>query len=188
MEPNIGQVITAMIDYNYGCPELINHALKVFSFAKAIGEGEHLSPEQQTVLETAAVLHDIGIRISEQKYSSGCGKYQQIEGPSIARTLLTELGFSAPVIDRVCYLIAHHHEYDHMDGLDYQILVEADFLVNIFEEDTSRDGIESVRETIFRTKTGTRYLDDLFRRTPPAPSLFAQALLQTQVEKASRSK
>ncbi len=183
MQPTIGQVIGAMANYNYGCPELINHALKVYAFAKGIGEGEGIPPEKLLTLEVAAVLHDIGIRVSEEKYHAFGGKYQQIEGPSIARALLTPLGFDEAVIGRVCYLIAHHHEYDAIDDVDYRILVEADFLVNIFEENTSMEGIRSVREQIFRTETGKRLLDDLYLREPPAPSLFAADLVRVALEK-----
>ena len=43
----IHKVMLKMIDYNYGCPELVNHALKVYGFAKIIGEEEHL-PEKKT--------------------------------------------------------------------------------------------------------------------------------------------
>lgn len=183
MQPNIGQVIHAMIDYNHGYPELINHALKVYGFAKGIGEAEQIPAQQLLTLEIGAVLHDIGIRISEEKYHSFSGNYQQIEGPAIARELLTPLGFDEAVIERVCFLIAHHHEYDAIDDVDYQILVEADFLVNIFEENTSKAGIESVRETIFKTATGTAFLDNLFRRESSAPSLLAKELNRITMEK-----
>lgn len=37
--------------------------------------------------------------------------------------------------NRICYLIAHHHTYDNVEGLDYRILLEADFLVNAMEDD-----------------------------------------------------
>jgi HD-GYP domain-containing protein (c-di-GMP phosphodiesterase class II) len=62
-----GMVIEKMIAYHYGCPELVNHALKVFSFAKAIDEKEKIPAGQQKILEWAAVLHNIGIRGSEEK-------------------------------------------------------------------------------------------------------------------------
>lgn len=85
-------------------------------------------------LETAAVLHDIGIKISEEKYQSSAGKYQELEGPPVAAVILKKLEFPAPVTERVAYLIGHHHTYDKIEGMDYQILVEADFLVNINED------------------------------------------------------
>ncbi len=184
MQVNMGQVIGAMIEYNYGCPELINHALKVYAFAKAIGEKEQIPAEKQQALEVGAVLHDIGIRISEEKYNSFSGKYQQIEGPSIAKEMLEKLGCEEALIDRVCYLIAHHHEYHAIDDVDYQILVEADFLVNIFEENNPPEMVETIRETIFRTEAGKEFLDNLFRKAPSRESLFAKDLEKIALKKA----
>ncbi len=161
----IGDVITAMIGYYKGDARRINHFLKVFAFAKSIGELEGLAPEAQHILEVAAVTHDIGIKPSEQKYDSCAGEYQQIEGPPVAREMLKNLGHAPEVIERVCYLISKHHTYTNIDGLDYQILVEADFLVNLFEHESSLSAVLTARNKVFRTPTGLRYLDDLFLQT-----------------------
>ncbi len=158
----IGDVITAMIAYYKGEAGRINHFLKVYAFAKSIGEREGLETAAQQVLEVAAVTHDIGIKPSEQKYNSCAGPYQEQEGPPVARAMLRELGFPGELVERVCYLIGRHHTYTDIDGLDYQILVEADFLVNLFEDQSSLPAILSVRDKIFRTQTGKTYLDDLF--------------------------
>ena len=48
-----------------------------------------------------------------------------------------------------------------MDGLDYQILVEADFLVNLYE--MGNTPTEHLRETIFRTAAGRRLLDTMYQ-------------------------
>ena len=172
----VGRIIGEMAAYNCGCPELVNHALKVFGFAKAIGEQEGLDNSVQQTLEIAAVLHDIGILESERKYHSYEGGYQQIEGPPIAREILMRCEVPSEVADRVCYLIAHHHEYDHIDGLDYQILVEADFLVNLFEQEQSREQAQQIRDSVFCTAAGKRLLEDIFFKTPPVPSSFAVSL------------
>lgn len=116
-----------MIKY-YKCDaKRIQHFIKVHSFAKLIGQGEGLSGETQEILEVAAIVHDIGIKISEKKYGSSNGKYQEIEGPAIAKEMLVKLGYSTDIIERVCYLVGHHHTYSNIVGEDYQILVEADF-------------------------------------------------------------
>lgn len=159
---NVNQVIQAMIEYYTGDPRRIHHFMKVYGFAKTIGEMEHLDDKTQEMLEVTAVIHDIGIKISEEKYQSSAGNYQQIEGPAIAEKMLTELGYSEEFITRSCYLIAHHHTYNDMDGLDYQILVEADFLVNIFEDNISEERILSIRDKIFRTKSGILLLNECF--------------------------
>jgi len=41
---------------------------------------ENLDNVKQDILEIVTILHDIGIKISEQKYNSCSVKYQQIEG------------------------------------------------------------------------------------------------------------
>jgi HD superfamily phosphodiesterase len=159
----IGEVINSMIEYYAGDARRIQHFLKVYGFAKAIGEMEKLSDEQQKLLETAAVVHDIGIKISEQKYHSSAGNYQELEGPPEARKLLENLGYGEEFINRVCYLVGHHHTYQNMEGLDYQILVEADFLVNISEDAMSVNAISSVKEKIFKTKTGINFLTRIYQ-------------------------
>jgi hypothetical protein len=70
--------------------------------------------------------------------------------------MLSELGVENYLIDRICYLIGHHHTYDNIDGLDYRILVEADFLVNFYEDDMSARAISQAYENIFRTETGRK--------------------------------
>ena len=162
MENQIQDVILKMILHESGNPFRAHHFLKVYGFAKTIGEAECLSQPTQKILEIAAAMHDIGIKPSLEKYGSSAGAYQEIEGPPLARKLLGELGFEAKLIERVCYLIGHHHTYSKIDGLDHQILVEADFLVNLFEEGADLPTIQRVREKIFQTRTGTKILDVLF--------------------------
>lgn len=156
-------VIDAMIEYYNNDPKRIQHFIKVYGFAKAIGELEGLAENLQKILELAAIVHDIGIRVSEEKYQSSAGNYQQIEGPPVAKDMLEHLGYEKEVIERVCYLIAHHHTYNNIEGLDYQILVEADFLVNISEDNMTEKQIESIKQNIFRTKTGSIFLDRMYR-------------------------
>ena len=76
--------------------------------------------------------------------------------------MLEELHYPAAMIERVSYLVGHHHTYHDIEGMDYQILVEADFLVNIYEGDMQQSEIVSVREKIFRTRTGKELLDTMF--------------------------
>ncbi len=159
----IGQVINAMVAYYAGDVRRINHFMKVYAFAKAIGELEGLDKSTQEILEIAALTHDIGIKNSEKKYNSIGGNYQQIEGPPEAKTLLAELGIESSVIDRVCWLIAHHHTYTNIKGSDYQILVEADFLVNAYEDNVPIASIESYMAKVFATKTGTGILKTMYK-------------------------
>ncbi len=156
------KLIEEMISYNRGNAKRIQHFIKVHSFAKLIGETEDLSPAELFVLETAAVVHDIGIKPSEAKYGRCDGKLQEQEGPEPARELLKGLGYENTVIERVCYLVAHHHTYENVEGLDYRILLEADFLVNLYEDGISKEGVQRAYEKIFVTETGKRICREMF--------------------------
>ncbi|WP_411678012.1 HD domain-containing protein [Caproicibacter sp.] len=162
MEYSVSRLISEMLRCNAGDPRRIQHALKVYAFSKAIGGEEGLSPARRKVLEAAAVLHDIGIHESERKYGSSAGRYQELEGPPVARELLKPFDLPTEFTDRVCYLIGHHHTYDGIDGIDYQILVEADFLVNLYEDGCTREAARSALERIFKTETGKGYLKSMF--------------------------
>lgn len=151
---NINNVLIEMINYYQGDPKRIQHFLKVHSFAKFIAEQENLPSDKLYILEIAGLMHDIGIKIAEQKYNSSNGKYQELEGPAPAKEILGKLQVDTAVIDRVCFLIAHHHTYNNIDDLDYQILIEADFLVNLYEDNCPKQAIENALNRIFKTKTG----------------------------------
>ena len=143
-------LILKMISYDHGSPERIQHFLKVHSFAKTIAVSEQLDEKTLFITEAAAIVHDIGIRLCLEKYGDGNGKLQEKEGPALAEQMLSELGFEKDVIERVSFLVGHHHTYTGIDGLDYQILVEADFLVNLFEGNTDTAHIRATYDNIFR--------------------------------------
>lgn len=156
------QLIQEMIKDYSGDPKRIQHFIKVHSFAKLIGKMERLDSGVLEILEVAAVVHDIGIRFCEEKYGKCNGKLQEQEGPALARALLKKIGYNQNVIDRVCYLVGHHHTYEGIDGQDYQILVEADFLVNLYEEGNSKAAIEEVETKIFKTISGKNICRQMF--------------------------
>lgn len=151
-----------MIEFYRGDPARIQHFVKVHSFAKLIGEEEHLEEKTLYILEAAAYVHDIGIRLAEQKYGHENGRLQEQEGPAEAEKMMKSLGFEQDVIDRVSYLVGHHHTYTNINGMDYQILVEADFLVNYFENHSETDTIKKSVKKIFKTETGIRIATEMF--------------------------
>lgn len=159
----INKLHMAMIGLYHGDAKRIQHFCKVHSYAKMIAEMENVDAKTLFILETAALTHDIGIHLCEEKYGNCNGKLQEKEGPAIAEKLLAELGFSREVSERVQYLIAHHHTYNNIDGIDYQILVEADFLVNLFEDHVSKAGICHAYDSIFKTETGKKICREMYQ-------------------------
>lgn len=158
----INKLHAAMIKLYSGDVPRIQHFCKVHSYAKLIAEMENIDADTLFILETAALTHDIGIHYCEEKFGDCNGKLQEQYGPDIAKRLLDDLQFPEQVSERVQYLIAHHHTYKNIDGMDYQILVEADFLVNLYEDGPSDQAIEHAYQKIFRTGTGKKICREMF--------------------------
>lgn len=151
-----------MVTYNAGDPKRVQHFMKVASFAALIGRGEEVDEHTEFILEAAGYVHDIGIRVSEEKYGYQNGTTQQELGPDAARPLLKQNGFEDGDIEQICWLIAHHHTFSGIDGTDYQILVEADFLVNFYEDNSDIRAVENAYGRIFKTKTGKKLCQSMF--------------------------
>ncbi len=160
----IAAALTQMAAYNGADVRRIGHALKVFGYADIIGKDLPFPVRERLLV--AAALHDIGIHNAERKYHSSAGPYQEKEGPAVARAILAELGAPAALIERVCFLVGHHHTYTAVDGPDYQALIEADFLVNIEEDGLSREAAASIGTKYFRTEEGLALLRSLFGVLP----------------------
>lgn len=156
------RLIRALAAYFGADTRRTGHALKVYALASAIGRLSGFDAHAQEALEAAAVLHDVGIKPSEEKYHSSAGKYQELEGPPAARKILYSLGADEALTARVCWLIAHHHTYGIDGGDDWQALIEADFLVNIAEDGLSVQQVRTIREKNFRTGAGKEFFDAMF--------------------------
>ena len=163
MNIQLARLMQAMVSYDSGDVPRIQHFVKVHNFAATIGASENLDVETQFVLEAAAILHDIGIHPAEAKYGNCNGKAQEELGPDEARKLLQEVGdFTDAQTERVCWLIGHHHTYSNVTAADHRILLEADFLVNSFEDHISPDGIVKFREKVFRSALAIDMLNKMW--------------------------
>ena len=162
-EKMITDLIIKMTEFNAGDSLRVQHMIKVYEFAHIIGVNEGLDAKTLKILDIASVMHDIGIRPSEEKYGHCTGKLQEQEGPAYAREMLSHFtDVTEEEKERVCWLIAHHHTYDNIDGLDYRILLEADFLVNAFEDNLEKESIRHFRDKVFETETGIHLLSTMF--------------------------
>ena len=57
-------LLKEMIRYYARDPKRIQHFIKVHDFAGMIGKLEGLEDDEQNILEIAAIVHDIGIKVS----------------------------------------------------------------------------------------------------------------------------
>ena len=82
---SICEITTQMIAQSGGNLADINHFLKVYAFAKTIGEAEQLDADTQAVLEAAAILHDIACPLCREKYGSTRANTKRRKGKSSRR-------------------------------------------------------------------------------------------------------
>ena len=119
-------------------------------------------PETQFILEAAAITHDIACPLCREKYGSADGRHQEEEGALLVREFLSGSGLTEGQIDRIAWLVGHHHTLRGIDGRDHQILAEADYIANATENGYSRQNVENFMEKIMRTESGKRILKSLF--------------------------
>jgi HD superfamily phosphohydrolase YqeK len=131
----------------------INHARNVMHFAEKLLKKEKAD---RHIVIPASILHDIGIKVAEAKYGSTAGRYQEKEGPPIAKNILLKLGFKKEYIDEICEIIAHHHTPGKGSTQNFKILYDADWLENIKEELGKKDKTElrKMIDKVFLTNTG----------------------------------
>ncbi len=158
------QMIQKMTDFYEGSVHDVEHFLKVLSYAGMIGKLEGLDEKTQDILEMAAIVHDIACPLCREKYGNTDGKHQEIESEGLLRPFLFEFNLAEEVLERVIYLVSHHHTFSGIDGQDYQILVEADFLANASEAQMSRAQIEAFKGKVAKTETGKGLLDSIYLR------------------------
>lgn len=162
-EKTLALLMQAIIKYDGGDVPRIQHFVKVHDFARMIAIAEGMNEEELFVLEAAAILHDVGIHVSEAKYGNCQGKHQEELGPAEAMKVLAEVdGFTDEQKERICWLIAHHHTYTDVTSQDHRILLEADFLVNSFEDNVSKDGIIAFRKNVFRSASAIKMLNEMW--------------------------
>lgn len=156
------QMILKMISNNQSGKHDIAHFLKVYAYASTIGKLEGLDPETQQIVELAAIVHDISCPFCRERYGNCSGKNQEKESEGLLRPFLAEFELSNKVRERIIELVSHHHTYEGVDGLDWQILLEADYLVNADEGGADVHAIRSFEEKVFRTNSGKKMLHDLY--------------------------
>ena len=160
---SVSKIAKKMIEYSNGNPHDINHFMKVYAYAKTIGECESLDSRTQAVLEVAAIIHDIACPLCREKYGNTNGNYQEAEGEVLAEEFLKDSGYTDDFIERLIFLVGHHHTLKNIEGLDYQILIEADYIVNAHEGNCSEANIRNMMENIFKTDTGISLLKSIYK-------------------------
>ena len=149
----LGHVVTAMIAHEQGNIRRIAHALKMHGYALAIAAGEGVKAKELTLLQAAAILHDVGISAAIRQHGESTRQLQEELGAIVAREILLALGWPESDTERVCFLIGNHHSYDVDGGILLQIIFEADYCVN-FQEGSRPDTSAEDMLKLFVTSAG----------------------------------
>jgi putative nucleotidyltransferase with HDIG domain len=128
-----GKITKLLVDYFQNDFRRITHALEVLKYAEQIME--KVQGYDHDVLIASALLHDVGIKRSEEILGYNNGKTQEAHGPPVAGQLLRSIGFPPDKITRVSEIIGNHHSPSRYDYVELKILKEADRTVNKMEGD-----------------------------------------------------
>ena len=158
----ISQIMEKMIAFSDGNLHDIDHYIRVWTYAKLIGEQEGLDPEKQFILEAAAIIYDIACPLCREKYGNTNGKLQESEGEQLAEVFLVDSGLRREQVERVKYLVGHHHTLTDIDGMDHQILIEADYIANASENGYSDENIRNFLRRVCATPKGAGLIRSIF--------------------------
>ena len=139
----------------------ISHAKRVLGFAEELLKHESADA---SVIIPASILHDVGIKVSEEKYGSSAGHYQEKEGPKVAKDIMRNIGIEDAVINEVCQIIACHHSPGKINTRNFKVLYDADWLVNLKDEVgvEDKDKLQRLIPRIFLTETGRAIANKLY--------------------------
>ena len=159
----LNTLMMEMIAFDTADPKRIQHFLKVHSLARLIAEEEGMDTKTKILIEAAALVHSIAAIPAESKLGKSDSATLEELGPDYARDLLKEVGFSDDTTERVAWLVGHQHTFDNdTHSADHQILIEAIYLVNLYENNASDEEKHTALKTVFRSATGTELLYMMF--------------------------
>ena len=143
----------------------IGHASRVARYAEKIGKEER---GNLAVILTAAYLHDIGIKEAERKYQSTAARYQEEEGPPVARDILERLGAKTELVDEACDIVGHHHHPRPEETTNFKCIYDADLLTNMEEAQkespTDPDKLAKRVNDLFLTASGKKLAAEVLLR------------------------
>lgn len=156
------KILEKMIRFYEGSLHDTDHFMKVYAYASSLGKLENLGDKTQSILEKASIVHDISCPLCRQKYGNAAGHYQEAESEALLRPFLAEFCLDDDELERIIYIVSRHHTLDGVEGMDHQILIEADYIVNAGEQHLNADTVRAFRDSFFKTESGKRILTDLF--------------------------
>lgn len=155
---NESYLLHSALCYEEGHPRRTQHILKVYALVKLFGEQEKVSVEEQQILQAAAILHDIAIKHCKEHYNGDASlSNQKRAAPLLVAQFLESANYLPSYIPKVIDLVVHHHDYSDPKSRLLQLLMEADLIVNCYENPPDHQKADFIKG-IFRTDRGKELL------------------------------
>lgn len=143
--------------YEEGHCRRTQHILKVYALAKLLGEQEKISTEDQQILQAAAILHDIAIKYCKKHYNGDASQEKQKkEASHLVQEFLQEANYLPSYIPKIVDLVSKHHDYRKEKSKLLQILIEADLIVNCYENHQITKS-QNLLKIFFKPREGKNY-------------------------------
>lgn len=146
----VNEILLIALKFEKGHIRRTQHILKVHGLVKLMSDNLKIDHKEKELLEIASILHDIGIKPTKDKGIESSLENQLKEVKIILKELKEKYKISDEEEKRIFFLIENHHNYNKLDDLSHQILIEADLIINIFEKDkkNSNDYFKFIRTDI----------------------------------------
>ena len=128
MEYSRAKILRLLVDYFGDDNKRINHAIKVLYEADKFLDSQPDCDED--IVVAVALLHDVGIKVSEQKHGYNTGEKQEKYGPQVAEELLASINFPHKKIKIVKNIIGNHHSPSRYNYPELTLLKKADAIIN----------------------------------------------------------
>ena len=149
-------VLAAMRAAFAGLPYGIEHTERVVANVEAVLDGEAAPAATREVAFLAAVLHDIGAAEAMRTHGSVEARYQELEGPAIARDILARADVPPEIVARVCHIVGHHHTPSAVDGLEFEAVWDGDLIEALVfaAREVPAERLEPRIDSELRTRSG----------------------------------
>lgn len=167
LEYRVQQTMKRMIDYYAACDSTqIAHTLCVHEYTRMLAMRERYDERKRGLLEIAALLHDIGCPSAKWKYGDSLPIHQQQEGMCIAADWFASdpSWLDTQEAQWVVDVVGAHHNAVQAEVLGFEVLYEADLIVNLFEGYYPVDYADVYYHKMVRTKSGKQLFRQLFAR------------------------
>ena len=140
----------------------MSHALKVARYAEQILKMEGGNP---LIVLGASYLHGMAVHKRGKRSEGTPVHVQDGEGLAAAKAILEKLSVEKEIADEICDILGHLDRPREQDGLNFQIVYEAEWLATAEEKGISTDREKDAEfiDRVFRTVTGKQMARNLLR-------------------------